>query len=421
MPPLVPSEVAASGTVRSHLWRGRLLVFCGLLLAAFTLRLAVTSLTPLLAEIGEEVGFGAVMAGVFGMMPPAMFAVAGLLTPAVMARLDLERTALISVLLSTLGLALRPLFVHVTPMLAMTAIALLGMGIGNVVLPPLVKRYFSDRVALVSTLYITFVQLGTVVPAILAIPVSDVAGWRLSLGMWAIICAAAVLPWISLTRSARSTARVRMVPTNTTVSHEPVGRVSRSPLGWGLAVMFGMTALMTYTFLTWLPTILMDAGIERSEAGALFGVFILAGLLGVLVMPSLTTKMANPYPLVVACMTVIAAGMAGLLFAPQQATLAWVILLGLGPSTFPMSLTLINLRSRTDAGSARLSGFAQGFGYAAACAGPFGVGLLHELTGGWVVPFAALTGVVVITLVAARHACAPRVIEDTWIRPNFTH
>lgn len=423
MPPLVPADAIASDgaplattspalrtVARAHLWRGRMLVFAALLLAALTLRLAVTSMTPLLADVGSELGFGAVMAGVFGMMPPAMFAVAGLLTPVVMMRFGFERTALLSVLLSTVGLAVRPLTDDVGLMLALTAVALLGMGVGNVVLPPLVKRYFSDRIALMSTLYISFVQLGTVIPAVLAIPVADALGWRFSLGMWAAVGAAAILPWISLSRASRRSADQ---PRRAGESAQS-GRVWRSPLGWGLAVMFGMTALMTYVFLTWLPTILIDAGISRTAAGTLFGVFILAGLLGVLVMPSLTSRMRNPYPLVVACMIVIVAGMAGLLFAPGYATVVWIFLLGLGPSTFPMSLTLINLRSRTDAGAARLSGFAQGFGYAVACTGPIGIGVLHELTGGWAIPFAVLAGVAAITLVAARHACAPRVVEDTW-------
>ncbi len=43
--------------------------------------------------------------------------------------------------------------------------------------------------------------------------------------------------------------------------------------------------------------------------------------------------------------------------------LLWFVLLGLGPSTFPLSLTLINLRTRSAAGSAALSGFMQGLGY----------------------------------------------------------
>ena len=54
-------------------------------------------------------------------------------------------------------------------------------------------------------------------------------------------------------------------------------------------------------------------------------------------------------------------------------------------ATFPIVLTLIGLRSRTPEGTAALSGFTQSTGYLIAAIGPFGVGILHELTGGWTV------------------------------------
>ena len=58
--------------------RGRLMVLVAILLFALCLRSAVTSLTPLLTQISHEIGFGSAVIGVFGMLPTAMFAVAGL-------------------------------------------------------------------------------------------------------------------------------------------------------------------------------------------------------------------------------------------------------------------------------------------------------------------------------------------------------
>ena len=49
------------------------------------------------------------------------------------------------------------------------------------------------------------------------------------------------------------------------------------------------------------------------------------------------------------------------LWFPTAAPWLLVALLGAGPLTFPLLLTLINLRTRTSAGSAALSGFAQNF------------------------------------------------------------
>ncbi|MNY39603.1 putative transporter YycB [compost metagenome] len=59
-------------------------------------------------------------------------------------------------------------------------------------------------------------------------------------------------------------------------------------------------------------------------------------------------------------------------------------MLGLGQgATFSLALTLIVLRSRDSHVAANLSGMAQGIGYTLASMGPFAVGVVHDLTGGW--------------------------------------
>lgn len=68
--------------------RGRLMVLAAILLFALCLRSAVTSLSPLLTQISHEIGFGSAVIGVFGMLPTAMFAIAGLVTPALTERFD---------------------------------------------------------------------------------------------------------------------------------------------------------------------------------------------------------------------------------------------------------------------------------------------------------------------------------------------
>ena len=73
---------------------------------------------------------------------------------------------------------------------------------------------------------------------------------------------------------------------------------------------------------------------------------------------------------------------------------------------------MINLRTRTQAGSAALSGFAQGVGYTAACLGPIVFGIL--LAGpGLGAGLAFLTAVLAVMSVVARTACRPRMLEDT--------
>ncbi|WP_433683137.1 CynX/NimT family MFS transporter [Nocardia sp. CA-119907] len=395
------------------LTEGRVLVLAAIVMSALTLRVAVTAFSPLAERIGADIGYSTAVVGVFGMIPTLMFAVSGLLTPVFVRRLGLERTALVAMLLAGFGMLVRALVGGTAELLIFSALALGGMGIGNVVIPPLVKRYFPDRLAVVSSLYITMVQLGTVVPALIAVPVAEAHGWRISLGLWAVLGFAAALPWIGVLRDRRGHDRVdnTALPPRT---QEPKGQVWRSPLAWGMAGMFGMTSLTTYAIFTWLPKILSEAGASAAYGGTMVGLFALVGLVSAFTAPTIVARFRNPFPFVVGCAVFFFTAFAGLLIAPMTATLLWVVLLGLGPSTFPMALTLINMRTRTPQGSAALSGFTQGVGYAVACIGPVLFGMLHSATDGWGAPFAMLVVAVLVLLAGAWQACKPRMLEDTW-------
>ncbi|TCJ99580.1 CP family cyanate transporter-like MFS transporter [Nocardia alba] len=408
---VVVSVDAAEITKRS-LIEGRLLVLAAIIMSALTLRAAVTAFSPLAETIGAQIGYGAGIVGVFGMLPTAMFGVAGLVAPLLVRRFGLERTVFVAMLLAGAGSLVRVFAGGTGELLAFSGVALLGMGIGNVVIPPLVKRYFGDHLAAISSLYIVMVQLSTVVPAFIAVPVAQAHGWRISMGVWAMVGFAAAIPWLVVLRDRRG--RDSVDSTALPARAASTGKVWRSPVAWGMAGMFGMTSLTTYAMFTWLPKILSDAGASAGFGGSMVGLFALIGLIPALGAPTVVSRMPNPFPVVVGAMVLFATAFVGLLVAPMHATVLWVVLLGLGPSTFPMALTLINLRTRTPQGSAALSGFTQGVGYAIACLGPLLFGLLHTWSGGWLAPFAMLFVALGVLLAGAWQACKPRMLEDSW-------
>ncbi|MFC6011245.1 MFS transporter [Nocardia lasii] len=381
-------------------------------MSALTLRAAVTAFSPLAETIGADIGYGTATLGVFGMLPTAMFGLAGLVGPVLVRRFGLERTVLMAMLAAGAGSLARVFSSGTGELLALSGVALLGMGIGNVVIPPLVKRYFGDHLASISSLYIVMVQLSTVIPAFVAVPLAQAHGWRISMGVWALFGFAAAVPWLVVLRDrrGRDTVDTTALPAST----PQTGKVWRSPVAWGMAGMFGMTSLTTYAMFAWLPTILSDAGASAAFAGTMVGLFALIGLVPALGAPTVVARMRNPFPVVVGCMVLFAIAFVGLLVAPMHLTVLWVLLLGLGPATFPMALTLINLRTRTPQGSAALSGFTQGVGYAVACVGPLLFGVLHSATGGWLAPFGLLFLAIGVLLAGAWQACKPRMLEDTW-------
>jgi CP family cyanate transporter-like MFS transporter len=390
-------------------------VLAAVLLSAFNLRTAVTSLTPLLERIAHEYDFGAPTMGALGMLPTAAFALTGVATPALLRRFGLLQTALIAMGLATIGLLVRPLLPGTGGLLLGSLVALAGMGVGNVVLPPLVKRYFGDRVGGVSTLYITVLQVGTLLPALMAVPVADAWGWRSSMMVWMLPALLALIAWALVHARHRRLAATGPAPVTPTPEAE--GRVARTALGWSMALTFGMTSLVTYSMFTWLPTLFREAGASPAFGGTMVALFSALGMVGALTMPALAVRLRNPFPIVLLCAACHLVAFAGLWWAPLAAPILWVTLLGLGPSTFPLALVLVNQRSRTAAGSAALSGFSQGMGYLVSCLGPFLFGWLHAHRGGWTSPFLFLAACIVIQLVAAWVACRPQWLEDVWAPP----
>lgn len=402
--------------------RGGLLALAGITLAAFNLRTAVTSITPLLDVVGGHFGFGATMAGVIGMLPAAAFAAFGAATPALARRAGLERTVLLAMALAAAGLVLRSAAPGTAVLVAGSLVALAGMGIGNVVLPPLVKRWFPHRVGHLSVAYITALQGGTILAALLAVPMAEAWGWRLSMASWTLAALAATVPWLVLlgrghgeAPAAREAAPDPLPAAGATaLDSTPVTRhrAWHTALGWGMALMFGMTSLATYAMFTWMPALFTDAGASPAFGGAMVALYTGFSLLGGLVVPGLAVRLRNSFPLALLCALAQFAGFAGLWQAPMAAPWLWATLVGVGGCTFPLGLTLINLRTRTPAGSAALSGFTQGLGYTLACLGPLLFGLLKDATGGLAWPFAMLAASVVVMLLGAWQACRPRFLED---------
>lgn len=407
-----------SSTPARPLWRGRALALVGIVLFAFSLRSAVGSLSPLLDHVARDFAVPALVVGLIGTAPPVCYAISGLLTPVLERRFGLERLVVTAMAVAVVGLVARSLSVDSLTLLGSTAIIFAAVGAGNVLLPPLVKKHFPDRIGLMTTIYSTTMAVSTFLPPLLAVPVADAAGWRVSLGLWALFAGLATIPWIALL--VREHGRGGAVDIET-ANPRVFGRMWRLPLVWALTVIFVVSGTLAYTSFAWLPTILVQtAGVSNAEAGALLSLFAFMGLPASLAVPVLVSRYNAIAPLFTVAVLSGLAGIAGLLFAPATATWLWVVLLGTAPLFFPLTLVLLGLRSRTHEASVALSGFVQSIGYAIVAVFPVGIGLLHDATDGWTAPLIVL-GVVVAAAVPAGFVIArPHSVEDEWERRHGT-
>jgi len=391
------------------LWAGRTLALTGIILLAFGLRSAVAALSPILTKLSAEVPLSPLVVGFLGMLPPLCFAIFGVLTPLVVKRWGLEASVIVTLSALTVGLAGRGFITSAAALIAMDTLTFAAMGVGNVLLPPLVKRYFSDRIGLVTTVYSVAISLSALIPPLVAVPVADAAGWRVSLGMWAAITAIALVPWIALIVHPRRANIAAVADANP----RQFRALLRSPIAWSLIGVFTVSGFNAYAMFAWLPTVLIEAaGSSAAEAGALLALYAAMGLPAGLLVPIIAARFGRIAVLIGFAMLCHIVGYLGILVFPTYVTWLWVLLIGLSLLTFPLSLVLINLRARTHQGSAALSGFMQSIGYLVIAVGPLGVGVLHDISGGWVWPLLLLTASAVPAIVAAPILAKRRFIED---------
>lgn len=387
------------------------LILVAVVLMAVNLRPGLVIISPLLPQLQRDLEMSSATAGLLGAAPPLAFAVAGALTPRAVKAVGLERLSWLALMLIGVCGAARVVSPGAFGFVALSTATYAAMGVGNVLLPAHVKRYFPHRIGAVSATYILMISVGTAIPALSAVPLADLGGWEMSLGAWAGTALLAVGPWIIADRRTPERA-ASAAPLVAGSRYLPVVALVRSRLAWGLVGVFGINSLNAYAMFTWLPTILTDAGLSAAAAGAYLALFAFIAIPIALVVPWLTIRLRNPFPLIVVFAAGYAIGYAGLLLAPTTATAVWVSAAGLGPGAFPLILTLVNLRSATVEGTAALAGFTQGLGYAIAGLGPFVVGVLRDLQGGWGGAFAFLLCGLVIQVACGVTVARAHTLEE---------
>ncbi|MEU8662597.1 CynX/NimT family MFS transporter [Actinoplanes philippinensis] len=376
---------------------GGLFALTALLLAAVNLRLAVTSIGPVLTEIRAGLGMSATVAGLLTSVPVLCFASIGLAAPRLARRFGSARVILGGLLLLATGLTIRPFAGGSALFLLFSAVALAGIALVNVLLPSIVKDRFPDRVGTVTGLYSVALNIGATTAAAATVPITGAFGddWRLGLACWALAALLALPPWLMMARSREVTAD----------SGTPSAvRVSRHPVAWALAVYFGMQSTSAYVIIGWLPEIYRDAGLSPALAGVLFAVTSLLGVPLSFLLSAYAGRLRSQSGIALGLGLFGIAGWAGLWASPAAAPWLWAILLGIVNAAFPLALTMIALRGRTPATVVQLSAFAQSIGYLFAIPGPILVGALHDASGGWRLPLALMVALMVPQILAGMAA-----------------
>lgn len=358
----------------------RILWAVAIVLVAFNLRPAMSSIGPLLPEAMRATGLDPARSGLITTLPVFFLGLFGLTATTWSRRLGPERTVLLFVLVQAAGLALRAL--GTAPSLVIgCGIGGVAIGIVNVLMPGIVKREFPDQTANMMGLYTMALCAGAAIAAGASVPLANLlGGWSQSLAFWAVPALVAALVWlVQVGRSAEPPAAAADEPAG--------GGLWRDPLAWRITLFMGLQSALAYGIFAWLAPMLRDRGLSPVEAGLVVMGSILVQAPAALIAPALATRGQDQRAAVLIAVGLSLAGLVGLLFGPLWSRWLWVLVIGAGQgAVFALVLTIIVLRAGDARTAAKLSSMAQGVGYMVAAAGPLLIGLLRSWTGGWLAP-----------------------------------
>ncbi|MFT3875963.1 MAG: MFS transporter [Propioniciclava sp.] len=380
-------------------------------LLAINLRPGATSLGPVLAEIQQDLGMNAAVAGMLTGAPGFGFAIFGATAVALGVRVGLAAGLTMGAIAAAVGLLGRSVVGSVPLFLLLTVVAFAGMAIGNVLVPAYIKSRYPSRIASVMSAYTVSLAIGATSATMLSAPIAHLPGssWRVSLGMWGVVAAVAAVPWLVLAvRERRRRASGEIGPR---VSGS-VFAVIRSRKALALALFFGMQSMHAYIQFGWIAQLYRDGGLPPTYAGAMVSLLASLGIPAGFVMPWVAARVRDPRPLVVALFVFMVSGYLGVWLAPTTMPWLWAILIGLAGCAFPLAMTLITARTRDLHITTQVSGFTQSAGYLLSAAGPLLVGVLLQVTGSWTAPMIFLLGCAVVFLIAGLLAAGPGFVDD---------
>jgi len=356
-------------------------LLAALLLAAVNLRPAITSLSPVIERIAEELSLSRGLISLTTALPVLCMGLLAPLAPRLALRFGLVRTVLCCLLLISLALLLRlashiPLVLIGTALLAGSAIAVAGP-----LLSGFIKQHFAWQNGGILAAFSLAMAIGGASGAVLGLPVTHLLSndWTLGLSFWAIPALLAALLWFRLPNTRPETgAQSASLPWHS-------GRA------WLITGFFAVQAGLFYALATWLLARYLEVGFSDLRIHFLFDAFMLVSLPSAWVLPWLAQRLNAHYPLLLVSALCSLLCLVFITFFPLLWPELFALLLGFGLSgSFALSLVLPLHEAHSPLEVSRLSAMMLCAGYSLGSLTPILLGIGRDLFGNYQMPFLLL-------------------------------
>lgn len=388
------------------------LILLGILFISFNLRAPITAVGSVVDLIKEEYLLSSGMAGFITTLPLIAFAIISPFVSRFSQKLGFGKAMTAGLILILIGELVRS-YTNVSGLFIGTALLGIGIAIGNVIIPSIIKLKFSNNVGFVTSIYTSgmciFAAVGAGVSVLLAKGLN--LGWKHSLASWLILTVITIFIW-----SPQFKEKVQEKVKNDTAlnNDNPTQPVWKSPIAWWVTFFMGTQSLLFYTLVAWLPTIIMSKGMTDSFAGTMALTFQLTAIPATLGIPMLCDKFKKQRGLAIFTCFLYISGMLLFLFAHTPiVTLISVALMALGMGgSISLAIAFISFRSPNPVRASELSGMSQTAGYLLAAIGPILMGTIYDISKSWSLPIIILGGLIVFLAFCGWFAGNDVLIQD---------
>jgi MFS transporter, CP family, cyanate transporter len=357
------------------------MVFLGILFVSFNLRAPITSVGPITDLIQTEYSLSNSVAGLITTLPLLAFAIFSPFVAKMNHKFGHGLTMLGGLILIIIGELVRS-YTNVYGLFIGTMFIGLGIAIGNVLIPSVIKHKFKKNVGNIISIYITSMCIFAALGAGISIPATNVFGWNTSLAMWVVLAFIALLIWLPQLKKSEEYNNSDDLAIEKVMQSKSIWK---SPLAWWVTLYMGTQSFLFYTLIAWIPSIIIFKGLDSHFAGMMALLFQLVALPATLLVPIIANKIRHQKLIATIISLNYLAGMIIFLLATTSfGIIISMVFIGIGMGgAISLAIGFITLRTPHAKKAAELSGMSQSAGYLLAAVGPILLGFMFDITKSW--------------------------------------
>ena len=357
-----------------------ILIILGVIFLSLILRTPITSVGAIVGPLKSILDINNTIAGFITTIPLIAFAIFSPMVAKFSNKVGLEKTLLFSAVIISIGLGLR-FYINTYVFFITTFIIGVGITVGNVLLPGLVKKYYPEKISIMTGFYAVVMNIGAAVAAGISYPIlsTNIGGKNFATGLavniWIIIAVVNIVIYVAMSKNNNAS--------EVTDTHEKVHGYFKYSKMWTIMLSMGLQSALFYCSVSWFAEIMISKDFSPETAGLLLSISQFAQFPSTFIVPILADKLHNKLIIPVVITIGYLISLVGMLYTSGNfiLMLTFIIIFALaGGGSFSYVMYLFSVKSRNESEAADISGLAQSGGYLLAAIFPPLLGYIRDIS-----------------------------------------